>query len=430
MIGGVRQRTGGSPTIGWGFTLIELAVVLTILGIMTVVFVALTPALTVRARMSAAAAGLGDATVAVAGFIKAENRLPCPDVDADGNEDCLPATNEVGTLPWRLLGASGPLVDQEGREVRYGVYRNPGSDADLAQPGNLFEPALPGQPGFTVGTVFSCFPSEASHAGSSFTRFDPCPLLNLNQLDLCVALGNAIRLPGVSASEVRTVNTPGGIAINPGYLLASGGVADRDGDNVDPTFDGFNEDVANALDFDSPAREVENEYDDLVRSVSMMALYEEFACSRNLAAMKALTESAVLAENTAIETYNNHGNKIALIDAANAGVELAETQVELEALKVALSEIELLHAGIQVILAADGPAAAAAAVALAAAIADLGGNIANFAGAAIALGQNEDVYEDACDEEPEARTEFVDAVVAFGTARDRGIEADTKGGVE
>ncbi|MCG6872528.1 MAG: prepilin-type N-terminal cleavage/methylation domain-containing protein [Gammaproteobacteria bacterium] len=142
-----------------GFSLIEMSVVLVILGLIALAAVALLPQLTDRMRLDTATGGLEDASEAIVGFAVENHRLPCPDIDGNGTEgaagSCL-ATHEVGTIPYRSLGLHGPVVDQARLQLRYGVYRNAGANADLATLSNLFEPTLPGTLAITPGEVSFC----------------------------------------------------------------------------------------------------------------------------------------------------------------------------------------------------------------------------------------------------------------------------------
>lgn len=114
-----------------GLTLVELAIVLAILGIVAVVFV----------RWAATRHGedalryrhdiLSRADDALLAYASVHSRLPCPAADDKGMEDC--GNPGYGRLPWRTLG----LPDARAATVRYGVLRRPDAnarlDADLAR---------------------------------------------------------------------------------------------------------------------------------------------------------------------------------------------------------------------------------------------------------------------------------------------------------
>lgn len=142
-----------------GFTLIELALALLVLGLIAALALALLPQLTDRMRLDETGIGTDLVDEAVVGFALANNRLPCPDTNDDGLEGgaggCEPA-DEVGRLPFRDLGLPGPALDEARLPLRYAVYRNPGADADLVSLEERFEPALPDALEITPGFVSGC----------------------------------------------------------------------------------------------------------------------------------------------------------------------------------------------------------------------------------------------------------------------------------
>ncbi|MCL2161028.1 MAG: type II secretion system GspH family protein [Betaproteobacteria bacterium] len=96
-----------------GFTLVEMAIVLVVLGLIASLFV--TP-LAMRAEASrrhAAESMLDDIVEALIGFALVHGRLPCPGIEPDpmspayGLEQGPPCVlNVSGYLPWRTLGLS------------------------------------------------------------------------------------------------------------------------------------------------------------------------------------------------------------------------------------------------------------------------------------------------------------------------------------
>ena len=136
-----------------GFTLIELALILVILGVIAILAIQLVPKLTDRFRLDETASNLQELEDSIIGFAYQNNRLPCPDTTNTGIEDC---TADVGTVAYNSLGLSGPAIDEARLPLRYGVYRNAGSNADLADLSELFEPALPDTLTVTTGSVTGC----------------------------------------------------------------------------------------------------------------------------------------------------------------------------------------------------------------------------------------------------------------------------------
>jgi hypothetical protein len=74
----------------------------------------------------------------VAGFASSNLRLPCPDTNNDGNEDC--GTGAVsGRLPLLSLGLKADAAIRGPQEIFYSVTR-PDAARDIAQLSSLFEP--------------------------------------------------------------------------------------------------------------------------------------------------------------------------------------------------------------------------------------------------------------------------------------------------
>lgn len=112
------------PTIARGFTLVEMAIVLVIFGLLLAMF--LTPFTTQRDAQNRAktAVLLNEAKEALMGFAVTNGYLPCPDTDAvpDGMENREASgecDDEEGTLPWNNLGID--RVDAWNRYFRYRV---------------------------------------------------------------------------------------------------------------------------------------------------------------------------------------------------------------------------------------------------------------------------------------------------------------------
>jgi hypothetical protein len=60
------------------------------------------------------------------GFLLAHNRLPCPDVTNDGNEDCAAVSGalpQIGRLPFVTLRYVQPTYNGSKQFIGYGVYR-------------------------------------------------------------------------------------------------------------------------------------------------------------------------------------------------------------------------------------------------------------------------------------------------------------------
>ncbi len=119
-----------------GFSLLELAAVLGIVGVLAAAVVASSGGRSMRDEFSELA--LQQRLVqAVIGFAQRNHRLPCPDRTGNGMEDCT-AGGIFGGVPFQTLEvpvAGGP-GSALARRYMYGVYRaavsDPAADADLA----------------------------------------------------------------------------------------------------------------------------------------------------------------------------------------------------------------------------------------------------------------------------------------------------------
>jgi len=187
-----------------GFTLIEMAVVLVIAGIIISIVTTVLPSLLQSARIKKTRAILDKVDNALVGYLLANGRLPYADTNGDGHGD---NGSYFGYLPYRDLGLSSGL-DSWNNELKYGVYQ------DLTT---------------TDSTTLCTVLQTAATSGFDQTK------LHINQ------------------SGTRT---------NMAYLMVSGGRKDLD--NTNGLFDGLNGD--NDAEYDDPSRIMDQSYDDLMRA--------------------------------------------------------------------------------------------------------------------------------------------------------------------
>ena len=185
-----------------GYTLIELALGIALLGLLLILVWRFAFFATQRIAESEVPPALAAADQALAAFAAAHHRLPCPASPAnDGVEDCSGAA--VGRLPVTTLGLARPDLAM----LRYGVFRvataNGWTDADLAVARDRLRPLLAiGAP--PTGVV--------SLLGAS------------NGLDFCEAL----RLAGAAATDAGRLHIrdqAGHVVRNVAYALAAPGGA-------------------------------------------------------------------------------------------------------------------------------------------------------------------------------------------------------------
>lgn len=106
-----------------GFTLVEMAVVLTITGLLLgALFVPLRVQFEQR-DYNQAQKEISEIKEAVIGFALINNRLPCPDTTGDGIEDAcisiLASSTTGGNIPWVTLGVKN--IDPWGQAYKYRV---------------------------------------------------------------------------------------------------------------------------------------------------------------------------------------------------------------------------------------------------------------------------------------------------------------------
>ena len=106
-----------------GFTLVELAVVIAIVGFLLSAFLAPLRTQIDAARIRETERMLGEIRDALIGYAITHGALPCPDVVSDGIDGSAPAacteTTLEGILPFQALGV--PRADAWGRHFRYRV---------------------------------------------------------------------------------------------------------------------------------------------------------------------------------------------------------------------------------------------------------------------------------------------------------------------
>lgn len=336
-----------------GYTLIELSIVLVVLGI---VIVLIWRALGFNADHALAESErvmMRSADQAISGFVFAHSRLPCPDVNGDGIEDCA-ATGAVGTLPAISIG----LSQADARRIRYGVYRNPAlpptGDADLA-------------------ANVDRMPMLVTHGSPLYGSFELQG--NRNALDLCAALRTA-SAKSPDDAFVHVVTAEG--SINVAYALALAGR--HDADNSGGLLDGANALPGTA--FEAPARATDGGYDDRVVAVGFDRLIGRLGCSETLAAAThAHANAAVMAEIThqAMLDYKIQLDLINTLAEANVWAARAAIAIAGAGLLSASAEIA---EGLAESLLTLGAAAAVEALAIAAEIA---------ATIAVALAVGEDI---------------------------------------
>lgn len=306
-----------------GFSLLEMAVVLIIIGFMGASLWVLLPRLQSAASPEPTpVVELRTASDAIVGFALANSRLPCPDTNNDGLEDCSSTVNS-GNLPQVTIGQVFP------KPIRYGVNR--AALSDLTTQANRYLPNIPG-----------ALPTAAV----------------INGLDLCIAIRDA--------QEAREGLSVGPLNIKSAFALAHSGAGDASGDGV--LFDGLN----TAGGFASPGTALNNSYNDFTLAQGMGELAHRLGCLQRLADVNGSSRSAVAARDLHdMAIYYNEFRKFAYEETrktdttmAIVGLALAATDTLIAAANLALAITDAAQSGgIATFLAVAAGLGVAAAVA-------------------------------------------------------------------
>lgn len=100
-----------------GFSLVEMAVVLVIVGLLLGSLMMPLSAQMENQRRETTAAGVAEVGEALLGFAAVYRRLPCPDTDGDGLENGPACSSTEGDVPWATLGVG--RSDAWGHHLRY-----------------------------------------------------------------------------------------------------------------------------------------------------------------------------------------------------------------------------------------------------------------------------------------------------------------------
>jgi len=227
-----------------GYTLVELATVLVILGVLTMGMHSALESMQQARLHNAALAHAENARQALRAYLLRNKRLPCPDTTPEGDlgRSASPCNANAGWLPYETLGLETP---ERARRLRYGVHRSAGIDLVDPAPSSIDEPDLEGRSGLAAQLMaLAVAPPEAGapHYAEDF----------LDLGDVC------------SGAELA----------NPGFVLVAP-AADLDGaGGAWPGFDGPNRGFAagTSLCVAAPSRPANANYDDVVVAESAASL--------------------------------------------------------------------------------------------------------------------------------------------------------------
>lgn len=276
------------PRRARGFSLIEVAVMLVAIGLVSLVLVQFLATATTQRREAAGRDLLQRADDALLAFAMVNSRLPCPAAPGTGVEDC--SIGQVGLLPYRTLG----VPDAGARLIRYGVLRRPADrklDADLARRLDRFDPMQ------VLG-------------GGLATEF---PLGNANGVDLCWALRTAESAPTDPAFlHVTRPDAPTTLAGHVAYAVA-----------LPPPGRAFGgRQATTSPAFDSPRRRSGPDHADRVLAVGLDQLWTRMRCGDTLAAASHAHFNAAAAVSVVHASLRDYRGQLAI------ALKLAEANVD------------------------------------------------------------------------------------------------------
>jgi|CXWL01.1.fsa_nt_gi prepilin-type N-terminal cleavage/methylation domain-containing protein len=123
-----------------GFSLVEMAIVLTIVGVLLAGLLPTLSSQVDQQRRNETQKYMSEVRDALLGYAVAKGYLPCPDTNGDGleNRPCKASdTQQFGTLPYQDLGVANK--DAYGNALVYGVTK---AFADTAPTFNLTTPSV------------------------------------------------------------------------------------------------------------------------------------------------------------------------------------------------------------------------------------------------------------------------------------------------
>lgn len=201
---------------------------------------------------------LAQADQAIIAFATVARRLPCPDVNRDGEEDCGVPADQKGWLPTVTLRLAGADPGVDVGQLRYMVQRQGGSN-DLSLITDSWRPLEYG------GTPANFSQMRTYSQPALFTLTDLC-----QRIEAARVAPLAATLASVNSAPVRAT----------AYALAHPGINDADGNG--DLFDGANDgSAANANRMEDPSRRPglgPNSYNDLVLERSFASLLAAFHC--------------------------------------------------------------------------------------------------------------------------------------------------------
>lgn len=251
---------------------------------------------------------LNRAEYILSGFVFAHFRLPCPDTNADGLEDCGTSSTQ-GRLPYKTLGLISALRNEFGAHIHYTPYRKSSTtlseDVDLTMNKDRYVPDV----------------ALASNLPSATPTLS---LANSNLIDFCQALKYQKTL--TYDGSLPNIGMP---ATNLAIILIDPGSNTR--------LEGAN--ATGNMSFAQPSQAQGINYDDQVKTLSFETLSAQFACVGLLSSLDLLAYSTHDADFAV-------GNAESAVADAEIDVIMAAVDATLGALSLAIFTGQIIAAAI------------------------------------------------------------------------------------
>lgn len=203
---------------------------------------------------------LAQADQAIRTFVTVMRRMPCPDTNRDGIEDCG-GTEQKGWLPTVSMRMAGADAGVSIGQIRYLVRRGAGDD-DLTRLDDSWRPVEYDDVNHTFFNMRSTTADGGTYPADILTLKDIC-----QRLDVYRNKTYATGMAAVNASTVRPV----------AYALAHPGLKDDDGNG--DLFDGANSSATNNMMDDPERSHILSTYDDIVLERSASNLFGAYRCA-------------------------------------------------------------------------------------------------------------------------------------------------------
>jgi|GEM_PF-6285472 prepilin-type N-terminal cleavage/methylation domain-containing protein len=328
-----------------GFSLIELSISLALLGLVTGATISL---MTNSNGVSSLGSGVfyqDQIDTSIQGFLKANFRLPCPDVNSDGVEDCSITGTKVstGSLPVSTLQLSFPSDQKWRLPIAYGIFRGmqPSGTDDLGIVSSQRYTKIPSQhpPLCPPGTaVESCDIGDPGFNAPAELETDD--LVTMNVLDVCYALLTADdgTSSGVVTSLLHSGLTDSATRSNVAYAFSwsSTPIIISGSDILESR-----QYPANPLRF-LPSGISQLGSDDLTEVKSFSSLAETFECSERLG------DSALARQSASTLMTNEYLNRVRLAHMkmlhqdAQGSVDAAERRIVFASVDMVLATASLV----------------------------------------------------------------------------------------